>query len=110
MERRDGDAALAADRVGPNGGQVAGRRQLVRQRRRRPRRRHAACLAIHLGREEVLDRVDEELLGLADVHAPATEVVEAGGVQALQRAMDPCAGDADLGLERAHRPVLVLAG
>jgi len=44
---------------------------------------NAARLAAELGWEQVLNRVDEELLGLAEVRAAPVEVVEACGAQAL---------------------------
>ncbi len=45
----------------------------------RPRRRHAAALALELRRIDVPEPVDQELLRLADVHTPAALVEQPGG-------------------------------
>jgi len=86
-QRSEPDATLASVGVGPDGRQVALACEFVGQRRCRPRRRDATGLAVELWREQVLDRMDQELLGLAEVRAPALEVMQPGGLQALQRAM-----------------------
>jgi hypothetical protein len=99
MEGRDGDAALASVGVGPDGRQVILRCELAGEWRGGPGRRDTTRLAVEFGREEVLDGVDEELLGLADVRAPALEVVEAGRAQALQGAVNPGARHAEVCFE-----------
>ena len=67
------NAAPAAEWVRPDRWEVVVRGELVDERCGGLSRRDAARLAVELGREEVLDGMDQKLLGLRQIRPPARE-------------------------------------